>query len=387
MCSTSIESFNSGSSSPSLSSSRGVQWRRRRRERRPNLPLSLPSKLLIGYATTNGISKVVDSVRSGVNVVVWSFVEYRGSGGGGGTHGDDDDGDGDDNDNNHNNGDVCSNNQPVICYSTFDLDLARQTIVKLDEEGLDDVIHLVSFGGWNGPHLPPIFSSNELYESWKIAFGDTFDGFDWDLEGHDDLKSQTNILTIECLTCMGEMSILAKNDGYIVGMAPAQSYLDIESRRFSRYLNLTDETRTKSDDWHSDFQYFGANCYAYLLSKYADAIDFVSIQFYESYSKAGLSCYGRGMPKDVYLEKYVQELQRMNDEDGGMFVDFNNDPSLEYASRNVKVPISKLVFGFANGWGIPGDKVCYFEPSEIETSYNRLADQNITPRGFMFWVM
>ena len=374
---TTAEALSSSSSSSSSSSPKGIQVRR---ERRNHLPLSLPSKLLIGYTTTNGISKVVDAVRSGVNVVVWSFVEYRDRDRDNDHdddhhHGDDDDDDDD--------SDVCSkNHSSVVCYSTFDLGLARQTIAKLDEEGLDDVIHLVSFGGWNGPHLPPLYSANELYESWKTAFGDVFDGFDWDLEGHDDLNSPTNILTVECLRCMGEMSTLAKNDGYIVGMAPAQSYLDIESSRFSRYLNLTDDTRRGSDDWHSDFHYFGANCYAYLLSKYADAIDFISIQFYESYSKAGLSCYGRGMPKDHYLEKYVEELQ-----EGGMFVDFNQDPSLEYASRNVKFPISKLVFGFANGWGIPGDKVCYFEPSEIETTYKRLADKAMTPRGFMFWVM
>jgi chitinase len=276
----------------------------------------------------------------------------------------------------------------MICYPTFDVELAKQTISQLDEEGFK-VIHLVSFGGWNGPHLPTSsFSSHEasakaLYQSWKRTFGDVFDGFDWDLEGNDNIESASNMLTIECLESMGEMSAMAKKDGYIIGMAPAQSYLDNESSNFSRYLNLTDHTRT---EWHSDFHYYGANAYAYLLSKYSDAIDFVSIQFYESYSKAGLNCYHRGIPKDVYLEKYVEDIVQKN-MDGGMFIDFNQDEALNYASRQVQLPLSKLVFGFANGWGIPGDKVCYFDPSEIEAAYKRLADKKIAPRGFMYWVI
>jgi chitinase len=359
------------------SGSGSERQRRHRRHGRLRTKPSLPPKILVGYTTTNGISKVIQAVRSGVNIVVWSFVEFEpqkrnpeATVVSSDTTKDDDD--------------VCQNDKggkSIICVPTFDVEIAKQTVSALDQEGLS-VIHLVSFGGWNGPHLPPE-DPKVLYESWKSTFGDVFDGFDWDLEGHDDLGSPTNEFTVFCLDQMGQMSMMAKDDGFIVGMAPPQSYLDVESSKFSRFLNLTDDTR---DVWHSDFHYYGANSYAYVLSKYQDAIDFVSVQFYESYSKAGLSCYHFGMPKDVYLEKYVEDLLKKNNE-GGLFVDFDQDQSLKYTSRHVPFPLSKLVFGFANGWGVPGDKVCYFEPSEIKAAYNRLKKKNIDPRGFMYWVM
>ena len=61
-----------------------------------------------------------------------------------------------------------------------------------------------------------------------------FDGFDWDIEGNDDMNSKYNVFTTECLDLMGEMSQLAKKDGYIVAMAPAESYLDPTTTLFDR---------------------------------------------------------------------------------------------------------------------------------------------------------
>ena len=318
----------------------------------------LPEKILIGYATRCS-EKVIQAVREGVNVVIWSFVEMT----------------------------VAPENETdsggkAKCISTFDLSCAKEMINQLDREGYDDTIHLVSFGGWNGPHLPNELSAEEMYHAWKKLTGDVFHGLDWDLEGHDQLDSSTNLFSIDCLENMGRISELAKQDGFIVGMAPPQSYLDIEESRFSRYVNLTDPKR----EWHNDFHYFGHNVYSYLLSKYGDSIDFVSVQFYESYSRAGLDVFHNNVTPESYLENYVIDLIGTKAE--SFFVDFDHDPTLSYSSRMVPFPLSKVVFGFANGWGMNDDeKVCYFDPKEIAVAYDKLVDSSQPPRGFMFWVM
>ena len=41
--------------------------------------------------------------------------------------------------------------------SHWDLKCVQDLIEKLDSEGYDDTVHLVSMGGWNGPHLDPYF--------------------------------------------------------------------------------------------------------------------------------------------------------------------------------------------------------------------------------------
>jgi len=94
--------------------------------------------------------------------------------------------------------------------SNLDLNSIEAMKNKLDTMGFNDVIHLVSFGGWNGPHLNTAFSAEELYESWKSYGGHIFDGFDWDFEGNDNINSPGNVLTVDCLERMGQMSELAK---------------------------------------------------------------------------------------------------------------------------------------------------------------------------------
>lgn len=53
-----------------------------------------------------------------------------------------------------------------------------------------------------------------------------------DIEGNDDLSSPNNRFTEACLCLMGEMSQLGKADGYVVSMAPAESYLDPTTSHF-----------------------------------------------------------------------------------------------------------------------------------------------------------
>jgi hypothetical protein len=386
----------------------------------------LPEKIIVGYAT-HCTEKVEQAVRGGVNVVIWSFVEIIAV---------------DNNDNDtvteteeQTTGTIAANAN-AKCISHFDRDCAKQMINKLDSEGYDDTVHLVSFGGWNGPHLPDEnLDAYDMYKSFQDfnTCDNIFHGVDWDLEGHDRLDHSTNLFSIDCLNNMGIFSQLATNDGYIIGMAPPQSYLDIHAQQqqqqqqqqndndnnnnkmlnFSRYVNLTDTSKDR-DGWHTDFHYFGCNVYSYLLSKYGQYIDFISIQFYESYSRAGLNIYHKQINPSEYLISYIKDLNLQilssskNDNNNSnkkeaaevsFFVDFDQDPLLNYSSRQVTFPLTKLVFGFANGWGVSdNDKVVYFDPVQIDIAYKSLLssdnmdmdmdmDIDLTPRGFMFWVI
>lgn len=314
---------------------------------------SLPDKVLVAYATECN-DLVIKAVHDGVNVVIWSFMEIQ--------------------------KDIEDN--VIVTGNSLDFECIRKMIKSLDNEGYQEVVHLVSFGGWNGPHLEPKLSVVEWYETWKDSVGDIFHGIDWDLEGHDNLDSPTNVFSINCLEKMGCISEMAKKDGYIIGVAPPQSYLDVQSSRFSRYVNLTEPERP----WHGDFHYFGSNVYSFLIAKYGSYIDFISIQFYESYSRAAMCLYHDRLPEDEYLKSYIEDLVK-NDE--SFFVDFDSDPALQFSSRKVALPLSKLVFGFANGWAsnMEEHKVAFFDPINIQHAYHSLQATGRDPRGFMFWVI
>ncbi|CAJ1936537.1 unnamed protein product [Cylindrotheca closterium] len=323
------------------------QQRRQGRRRR------LPEKVLIGYATDCN-EKVAKSIAAGVNVVVWSFMEISKE---------------------------ISTGEIIITENSLNFDNIRQLISKLDTEGYQDTLHLVSFGGWNGPHLDTSLTAKQWYEIWKNHVGDIFDGIDWDLEGHDNLDSPTNTFSVECLNLMGDISRLANEDGYIIGMAPPQSYFDLGRSSFSRSVNLAEPDRR----WHNEFHYFGSNVYAYLFSRFGAYINFVSVQLYESYSRAAMSVhYGKVLPGD-YLKTFVNGY---NENKGQWYVDFEQDKTLQYSSRTVELPLSKLVIGLANGWAInEGEKVIFFTSEQIQSAYRQLLEYGVTPRGFMFWVI
>lgn len=168
-------------------------------------------------------------------------------------------------------------------------------------------------------------------------------------------------------------------------MAPPQSYLDTSNEKFSRYVNLTNTER----EWHDEFSYFGANVYAFLLQKYGQWVDLVSIQFYESYSRAAQAVYHDGMNASDYLTSFVKALVA-NEET--MYVDFSDDPNVGMLGQNVSLPLKKLVFGLGNGWtsvGIHSDdeKALYIAPEQLEIAWRILQNDNILPRGFMFWTI
>ena len=64
---------------------------------------------------------------------------------------------------------------------------------------------------------------------------------------------------------MGRLSQLAKSAGYLVAMAPAESYLDPTTHLFD--LTLT-HTYPEWEALQPDFRYHGHNTYAYLLARY-----------------------------------------------------------------------------------------------------------------------
>jgi beta-glucosidase len=175
---------------------------------------------------------------------------------------------------------------------------------------------------------------------------------------------------------------MATEKGYIIGVAPPQSYLDSQNSKFSRAVNLVDNDRM----WHRDFHYFGSNVYAYLLAKYGDYLDFISVQFYESYSRAAMSILGPDNRSAAsYFEMYVNDLAS---KDFSIFIEFENDPSSGLSNQWVPIPLHKLVFGFANGWALDTEgKALFVQVNDVALAYQNLRRNELDPRGFMFWVI
>ena len=125
--------------------------------------------------------------------------------------------------------------------------------------------------------------------------------------------------------------------------------------------------------------------YAYVLKQYGEWIDLVSIQFYESYSRAAQAIYANKVKPSHYLIGYVQQLTLTNQ---SFWVDFSQDPAVSVTPGNVSLPLSKLVLGFANGWAKDNnDKVVYIPPSEVNAAWHFLKENQLLPRGFMFWTI
>ena len=337
-------------------------------------PRSLPSKVIVGYSSHCYSSdheendKVLTAVRQGVNVVIWAF------------------------------------------YPHVDIDCIQRTIQTLKQEGFDEdtTVHLTSLGGWNGPHwrnnnakekekdkaatTDPSSAAQEYYAQWKQTVGTVVHGVDIDFEGNDDLSSPWNVMSTTELDVVGEFITLAKADGYLVTLAPPQSYFDIHTSEFSHYLNLTDTTKNPSDGtrrtWHADFSYFGRNLYAYWMAHYGDSVDLVMVQFYESYSKAAMAMAVGNVTPENYLQQYVWDLNQPL-QGPGWWVDFRGgDGTPDFVS----VPLSKLVWGLCNAWCRRRDdphqyegRHAYFSPEILNAAYQNLWDWMLEPRGFMFW--
>ncbi|KAJ8607229.1 hypothetical protein CTAYLR_009926 [Chrysophaeum taylorii] len=299
----------------------------------------LAERLVIGYATSRSLreNKVVPACRDGVNVVIWSFVHLE-----------------------------VVDGVPRV-RATFDVDEVKRAKRDID----DGVQHLVAFGGWNGPHPDTSVDGATWWETWETWNDGVFDGVDWDLEGHDDAAAPTTTLTAEVEDIVVDFTRLARENGYVVGAAPAESYLDANSNgaSFSRRLDHSPPWR----DGDAPFPYAGRNAYARLVSR-CD-FDFVSVQFYEGYSRAWHETTktkgGGGVSLASYLENVATRLMEGFDVgDVG----------------RVAVPSERLVLGFANGWA-DGAKFLKPDPEAIRTALARLQAAGREPRGVMFWVI
>jgi chitinase len=252
--------------------------------------------------------------------------------------------------------------------------------------------HLISIGGWDAPHPETTNPPNTVYESWVQWNDGLYEGFDWDIEGNDDLSSPYNYFTSDCLNLMGIMSQLAKQDGFIVSMAPAESYLDVTTGLYDQYLT---HNYPEWETLQPEFHYHGRNIYGYLLSSYGltslnktanwasssevqtitiPTFDFISIQLYESYTHAVYNVSILGTSPSDYLIQYIPSLYR------GWDVSFSNSSS----PTHLTIPPTQLVIGLANGWA-DGAKSLLVWPEEVGAAYEHLSQSNLQPRGFMFW--
>ena len=235
----------------------------------------------------------------------------------------------------------------------------------------------------------------EVFDDFNLSHGDPFDGIDWDYEGHDDRSSPTSRFTLETLDVMVDFSVEAKKRGYIVSMAPAESYLDptIEvggiDAVFSTDLDLPPRSYTydrygATDDdrdlvRRAGFSHAGRQCYAYVLARAGmETFDWVSLQLYEAYSPFAHDVHRKRMGQDEALMMRIRRLV-----DGYAITGLPLDAS----THEVRVPPSKLVIGIANGWA-DGLKFCRVDPSSIRRAYETtVAEYGRGFLGVMFWTL
>mmetsp|Transcript_19124 Transcript_19124/g.28951 ORF Transcript_19124/g.28951 Transcript_19124/m.28951 type:complete len:362 (+) Transcript_19124:1905-2990(+) len=299
-------------------------------------------KLIVGYApgcSEDGGSSnnVIKAVQDGVNVVIWSFIEFL----------------------NISNTPQISTGPNITCV--------KKVVNDLNSLGFNTSVHMISIGGWDSAHPSPIASGFEWFNVFK-EWNQVYDGIDWDLEGNDNLTSPYNALTNRTLQIMNDFSIAAKNDGAIVSLVPPQSYLDTTESRYDTNLTHT------YLDWHPDFHYRGRNAYAPLLFLNDSLYDFVSLQLYESWSRCAQAIEQLNESPVTYLIKLVRRLH------AGWLIDYRG----EFIRLSLN-PAQKLVLGFSAGSADASiQKSIYISPSEVALAYNSLP-YFLQFRGAMYW--
>ena len=320
------------------------------------IPL-LPSHLKIGYASWNQCDdKIFTSIQQGLNVIIWFSIDLSTD---------------------------PQTNKPIITRGPNYEDVAKM-IYKIKQNGYNNIIHLISIGGWNSPHPSTNHTATEYMDTW-LNFNRNiskpeydfygFDGFDWDIEGNDDFNSNSNHFTIKELDIMGELSVLAKQKGYIVSLAPAESYLDYTTSEFSLSLLYN------HNEWINEvpnFNYHGRNTYAYLIKKYGiNVFDFISIQLYEGYTHTLYKYKRQGIKFGKILEEIIINLTK------GYEVDFTKVKESGLNKEIITIPNEKIVIGLANAWA---DKQFLFvNKDDLIEAFDYLKINNIKCKGIMFW--
>lgn len=316
---------------------------------KPNIISKVDDKskrLIISYCSWGQMDeKIIKAAEDGSNIIIWFSINL-----------------------------INKDGNPFIDSCRLDSVIVKKRMEEIKNKGLD-VKHLISIGGWNSPHIDESFTAEDWKDTiltWNKEFN--FDGIDFDLEGNDDIQSVYNQFTYTQLDLIGKIAFELKRtrSDFIVSIAPSQSYLDYESNEFSLKLNFTPSWRDE------EFPYHGSNCMGYVIWKYNQHFDFISIQLYEGWSRAN--------NKITYeykdnIEKYFYDL--VNKMNNGWIIKINNE------NINVKVDKEKLVIGLANGWAGPnrGDKFMLLFPNEIDSILQYLINKQSLPKGFMFWTI
>jgi chitinase len=319
---------------------------------------SLPDKIIAGYCYGSS-EKILESVKNGLNVLIWFQI------------------------------DITKNeaNEPLIQgnLNYTEIALLNNEIKRLGFT----VINMICVGGWNAKHpigVPlAIFNKFKRWNTEIVARPELnflgFDGIDWDIEGHDNLNSPNNLFKIETLDLMGELSILLKEDGFLVSMAPAESYLDPTCGVFD--LDL----RHEYEEWmvlKPGFKYHSRNIYAYLLvyfgqsvidAEIVDTFDFITLQFYESYSHILYNSRIENMDLAVYFSDIITKFSE------GWLIDFG---AIGRPKKAVRVEGKRFVIGLANGWADDRKTLLTFG-KELKSCYKLLAERNVEFKGFALW--
>ena len=316
----------------------------------------LPTKLKIGYANWHECDeKIFEGVQNGLNVIIWFSVDMAA--------------------NYDNSSPTFSGGPDYYCVAKM---------VKRFKDNNYPVVNLISIGGWNSPHVNSDFTAQQYYKEWikfneKITSEENefygFDGIDWDIEGNDNMQSSHNYFTYKELDVMGEFSVLLKKNGFIVSMAPPESYLDPTTSEFS--LSLLHNYPEWEEEF-PNFTYHGRNAYAYLIAKYSiKNFDFVSVQLYEGYAHTLFKCEREKKPFGEILNDLVESLVK------GYIVDFSKDEDSGLDKTTIKIPEDKIVIGLANAWAT--GQFLFVSGKNIVEGYQYLKEQQKDVRGFMYW--
>lgn len=311
--------------------------------------------LLVGYANWNECDeKLITAVEDGVNVLIWFAINLLA---------------------NETTGEPMITGGPnLTCVGEIQAELKSKGLVTT---------HLISVGGWDAPHPNTSVPVGDVYANWVRWSKGLFDGFDWDLEGNDDPSSPNNIMTIDVLDLMGEMSQLAKADGYIVSMAPCESYIDPTTIVFDESLT---HNYPEWEELQPSFNYHGHNTYTYLLTQYGvtgdhaekrPTFDFISVQLYEGYTHFVYNTTIANQSQVDYLLHFVPRLLR------GFDVNFT-EVNTSLGVQRIQISATQLVLGFANGWA-DNSKFALVWPDVLGRIFETLTVQGEAPRGLMFW--
>lgn len=322
-----------------------------------------PEGVVVAYASWSECdAKVLTAARAGANVIVWFAVNLA----------------------------VATSGSPTISGGP-DLGCVSRAKTQLQREGLG-VTHMISVGGWNAPHPPDGAADADAWwqaiQSWNRAHGAPFDGLDWDLEGADAPAKgrsvkEANTFSVKCLRLMGAISQRAKSAGWLVSLAPPESYFTPATSEFNRTC-----LALPIGGWHPEFRFAGRNAYAFLIAAYGQVpgsqmatFDYVFLQLYESWSLTHMLV-ARGEDVGDVLTKIMHGITT------GWRVEFSADPSLGLSSRRVQLKASQVILGLANAWAARNatGPALFINPSALARAYARIP-RPLRPGGLGFWTI